>query len=344
MLKASNQEQNLKFLKANQMKKLITGIFITCLFISCMDNTVVLPRSVGSFNKVTVVASGSIWLGEPGKEIRTSFGELMVGLPQPERTLSVGQVAPNGFTSMMRSNRNILVLEESDKESYNKTYNKYASPQTIVYISAKDKEGLVNVLKKNMKDIIQTFKDSDIRLLQEVFYNKRIDDSKYLTLQNLNISLTIPEEFKTVDDTGEFLWLRHHLTSGIARGAGNSNILVYSLPLNETTMSPDNIVSMRDAIGEKYIPGSKDGMYMITEAAYTPFTIDTEILGNKAFETRGKWEVKNDFMAGPFLNYAILDKKNNRLLVVEGFTYAPSVNKREFIFELEAIAKSLKIN
>ena len=49
-------------------------------------------------------------------------------------------------------------------------------------------------------------------------------------------------------------------------------------------------------------------------------------------------------MAGPFLNYAILDKKNNRLLVVEGFTYAPSVNKREFIFELEAIAKSLKIN
>ena len=195
-----------------------------------------------------------------------------------------------------------------------------------------------------MKDIIQTFKDSDIKLLQEVFYNKRIDDSKYITLQNLNISLTIPEEFKTVDDTGEFLWLRHHLTSGIARGAGNSNILVYSLPLNDTTMSPDNIVSMRDAIGEKYIPGSKDGMYMITEAAYTPFTIDTEILGNKAFETRGKWEVKNDFMAGPFLNYAILDKKNNRLLVVEGFTYAPSVNKREFIFELEAIAKSLKIN
>jgi hypothetical protein len=109
-------------------------------------------------------------------------------------------------------------------------------------------------------------------------------------------------------------------------------------------MSSNNIISMRDQIGEKYIPGSKQGMYMITEAAYTPRTIKTEILGNDAFETRGKWEVKNDFMAGPFLNYAIIDKKNNRLLVVEGFTYAPSVNKREFLFELEAIAKSLKIN
>ena len=106
----------------------------------------------------------------------------------------------------------------------------------------------------------------------------------------------------------------------------------------------NHIISMRDTIGKKHIPGSKEGMYMITEAAYTPSTISTKILGKNAYETRGKWEVKNDFMAGPFLNYAIIDEKNNRLLVVEGFTYAPSVNKREFLFELEAIAKSLVIN
>lgn len=48
-------------------------------------------------------------------------------------------------------------------------------------------------------------------------------------------------------------------------------------------------------------------------------------------------------MAGPFLNYTILDEANNRLIIVEGFTYAPSIKKRAFVFELEAIAKSLKI-
>ena len=130
------------------MKKIITILFITSLFVSCLDNTVVLPRSVGAFNKVTVVATGSLWAGDAGDEIRKSFGELIVGLPQPERTLSVGHVAPNGFTSMMRSNRNILVVELSDKESYTKTYNKYSSPQTIMYVSAKDKEGLLQILKK----------------------------------------------------------------------------------------------------------------------------------------------------------------------------------------------------
>ncbi|MFY0631886.1 MAG: DUF4837 family protein [Flavobacteriaceae bacterium] len=326
------------------MKKIIGSLFIVVFLLSCMDSKVILPRSVGTFNKVLVVANGAIWNGEVGDEMRKSFGELMVGLPQPERTLSVGQVAPNGFNSMMKHDRNILIVEVNEKETISKTYNKYASPQTIVYVSAKDKEGLAAMLKKHSKDIIKTFKDSDIRVLQTVFKNKRVDDSKYKTLQNLNVSLTIPEEFRTVDDTGDFLWLRQHLRSGIARGAGNNNILVYSLPLNDNINVADSIVSMRNAIGEKYIPGSKEGMYMITEAAYTPFTVDTEILGNKAYETRGKWEVKNDFMAGPFLNYAIVDKKNDRLLVIEGFTYAPSVNKREFIFELEAIAKSVQIN
>jgi len=326
------------------MKKAILSIFIITLFVSCGDGKVILPRSNGTFNKVIVVTKASLWETEVGKEIRATFGKLIVGLPQPERTLSIGQVAPNGFNSMIKSNRNILVVEISDKESFTKNYNKYASPQTVVYLAAKDEQALKEMVEKHHKEIIDTFRESDLKLLQDVFAKKRVDDSKYKTLQNLNVSLTIPKEFRTVDDTGDFLWLRQHLTSGIARGTGSNNILVYALPLESEEKKVDDIIAMRNAIGEKYIPGSKEGMYMITEAARTPETKETELKGLKTYETRGTWEVKNDFMAGPFLNYTMVDKKNNRLLVVEGFTYAPSVNKREFVFELEAIAKSIVMN
>jgi len=48
-------------------------------------------------------------------------------------------------------------------------------------------------------------------------------------------------------------------------------------------------------------------------------------------------------MAGPFLNYTVIDKANNRLIVVEGFVFAPAVNKRNYMFELEAILKTLHI-
>jgi len=326
------------------MKKILYTVLMILLITSCVGNDkVILQTAVGKINKVMVVTKSSNWLGNIGKEVRNTFGELIVGLPQPEAKMSVSQVAPNGFSSMMKAGRNILILEESDKENFSIKFNVYAQPQTIIYISAKDENGLIKQFKKHKTTILNTYREADLKLIQSVFYKDKLDDSKYKTLQNLGISLTIHDKFRTVDDTGDFLWLRQHLTSGIAK-TGSNNILVYAIPLKEESKVADNIVPVRDSIGKKYIPGSDpETMHMITEEAYTPFTFDAEVAGRKAYETRGKWEVKNDFMAGPFLNYTIFDKKNNRLIVFEGFTYAPSVNKREFIFELEAIAKSMVI-
>ena len=51
---------------------------------------------------------------------------------------------------------------------------------------------------------------------------------------------------------------------------------------------------------------------MITEEAYTPFFFKTIIDNKPTFETKGTWDVKDAFMAGPFINYAIEDKINNR--------------------------------
>jgi hypothetical protein len=52
--------------------------------------------------------------------------------------------------------------------------------------------------------------------------------------------------------------------------------------------------------------------------------------------------MKNDFMSGPFINYAIIDKKNKRIIVLEGFCYAPSKEKRDLMFEAESIIKSIQ--
>ncbi len=329
------------------MKKGLIIISVVLFLTSCKDakDTFVLSSPIGKVNKVLVVTTGEHWKGIVGNELRDFLGELLVGLPQAETTFSVSQVAPKGFGTIMNKNRNILFVQIATEESFTIKKNMYAAPQTIISITAKDEAGLIAQLKKHAKEVIKTFKDGDIKTLQNVFNKRRVDISKYKTLKKLGLSLIIPREFRTVDDTGGFLWLRQYLRSGIARGDGRNNILVYSVPLTEEfdLDARNNILINRNIIGKKYIPGSKEGMYMITEAAYTPQTKSAIVANKKAFETRGKWEVKGDFMAGPFLNYTIVDKENNRLIVVEGFTYAPSVNKREFIFELEAIAKSLKI-
>ena len=48
-------------------------------------------------------------------------------------------------------------------------------------------------------------------------------------------------------------------------------------------------------------------------------------------------------MGGPFLNYAVLDEKNDRYVILEGFAFAPSATKRENMLELEAILRSADI-
>ncbi|WP_397445069.1 DUF4837 family protein [Polaribacter sp. R77954] len=325
------------------MRKIFSILTLTILLTSCVGNDkMILRESIGKINKVMVVAKISDWTGDVGKEIRNSFGELQVGLPQSEPILSVSQVAPNGFSSMMKSSRNILMISEGETENFSVKKNVYARPQTIVYVQAKDDASIIKILQDRKNEIRRIFLDADIEFTQNIFKKEKLDENQFKTIQNLGLSLIIPDKFRTVDDTGDFLWLRNHLTSGIAK-SGSNNILVYSVPLADKTMVADSIVAIRNSIGKKYIPGSKEGMYMITEKAYTPFTFDAKIDGKKAYETRGKWEVKDDFMAGPFLNYTVIDEKNNRLIVFEGFTYAPSVNKRAFLFELEAIAKSMKI-
>ena len=42
-----------------------------------------------------------------------------------------------------------------------------------------------------------------------------------------------------------------------------------------------------------------------------------------------------------FLTYIINDPQRNRKLVLEAFTFAPATNKRDYMFELEAILKTL---
>jgi hypothetical protein len=53
---------------------------------------------------------------------------------------------------------------------------------------------------------------------------------------------------------------------------------------------------------------------MITEEAYSPYFFKIKLDGKLTYEMKGTWELRNDFMSGPFINYAILDEENDRVL------------------------------
>jgi len=321
------------------MRTLLTISILFLSLFSCnkKDKSIVLAKSTTSINHLTIVINNDLWKGEVGDSLREIIAAPVLGLPQEENQFSVTQVPPKTFGRIFKTSRNLLFIGVENKGGYAVRKNIYASPQIAMTIIGKDQTSLTEQINAHKEEIISVFKDGDLKLSQRRLRKNHWNIDSVKTLHNLGVKLTIPEKYALVDDTGDFLWFRQTISKG------SMNIIAYSLPLVENDSIVNNIVAARDTIGKKHIPGSSEGMYMITEAAYTPFTKQTELSGKLSYETRGKWEVKNDFMAGPFLNYTVVDKTNNRLLVVEGFTYAPSIKKRDFMFELEAILKTLKI-
>jgi hypothetical protein len=324
------------------MKKFSIIIVIAILFFSCEtgDSKIVLKGANGRINHLLVVMKNSEWQGELGDELRKIIAEPVLGLPQPEAQFEVSQVPPDSFGSMFRATRSVLSIGIGEENSFNVATNVYAAPQKIITIIGKSNEDIINELKKNSKKIVSIFKEADLKAVQQKILKKYWDPSQIKTFTKQGYFLKIPKSYTKVEDTGDFVWYRYHLN-----GDNSMEFMSYTVPItSEDDENGNNIVAIRDAFGKKNIPGQIEDSYMITEEAYSPHIFEVELDGKKAFETRGKWEVKNVFMAGPFLSYTVIDKPNNRLVVVEGLTYAPSINKRNYMFELEAILKTLKIN
>ncbi|GAB1308293.1 hypothetical protein KH5_09760 [Urechidicola sp. KH5] len=323
------------------MRKITLLLAAVFLVVACgkKSDRPTLVASNGMMNQILLVMNVDMYMGAPGKAMKEVANEPVFGLPQDEPHFNLTQIPLNAFKNTFLSQRNVLITKVQDSAYIEVKRNIYAEPQTIITIASPSEDKLVGDIIKYKQEILQTFKKDDLRALQYKLASKSYPKNSFKTLDNIGIEMQIPRKYRLVDDAGDFLWLRQHLKNG-----QSMNLIAYELPIRtEADLEGANINSARDSIGAIHIPGSLEDSHYITEVAYTPKTVLTSLAGKKAYETRGKWEVKNDFMAGPLLNYTVVDRANNRLIVVEGFTYAPGADKRDYMFEIEATLKTLKV-
>lgn len=326
------------------MKKLYALILVLAIFTSCEDRKKseraeqYLPESYGKVNLLTVVVDDDLWNGAVGDSIRSIYAAPTDGLPMEEPLFSLKHINPQVFDGLLTKCRSVIFVKSSDKKQFKIKENIYARPQKIVYVTGTEDE-IISQLKANAKESIITLKLNELRSKQKFIEGSL---SKDTTLEEtLGISLNIPSAYKMVKKEKNFVWFEREVPKG------TMNIIAYTLPFGSIPKSDttiDAIIAMRDSIGKEYVPGrDPKRMHMITEKAYAPFLYDAIVDNKPAFETKGMWEMKNFHMAGPFINYIVEDKQHDRLVVIEGLTFAPSEDKRDFMFEIEAILKSLKI-
>lgn len=323
------------------MKKFVVVFLVAISLFSCKESEAekkaLLSESNGNINSVSFFIDEALWNGEIGDTIRKKFAAPVDGLPQEEPLFSLNQYPTKIFEGFARKSRNIVYLAKGQKASFSAKTDEYAKPQKVFFITGKNNEEILQVLEEKTPEIIQSIKASEITEKQRRLKKALISDQK--VRDKFGIALEIGANYKYDMVKDDFLWIRKEFTSGY------NSILVYQVPIN--TIENDsavigNIIKMRDSIGKQNIHGVLPNTWMITEEAYAPYLFETKIKGRNTYLTKGTWELKNDFMAGPFVNYAIKDEKNNRYLILEGFTYNPSKSKRDLVFELEAIIQSVK--
>ncbi|WP_130734856.1 DUF4837 family protein [Flavobacterium sp. J27] len=323
------------------MKRIVITFLSLLLLISCKeseaDKKAVLTESNGKINNVSIIIDENLWNGEIGDSLRKKFAAPVDGLPNEEPMFNLNQYPTKIFEGFVRNSRNVIVVEKSNQSGFSSKKDEFAKPQQVFYIVGKNKDEILATLEKKANEIIQSIKEGEIIENQVRLKKAAIKDQK--VRDKFGVALTIGHGYKYDMVENNFLWIRKEFSTGY------NSILVYEMPINVIENDSNvvrNIVKMRDSIGKQFIHGTLDNTWMATEEDYAPNFFNISIAGRKTYETKGGWYLKNDFMAGPFINYAIKDVKNNRFLVLEGFTYNPSKSKRDLVFELEAIIKSVK--
>ena len=113
------------------------------------------------------------------------------------------------------------------------------------------------------------------------------------------------------------------------------SIMMYSYPYEgPETFNKKYILHKRDSVLRINMPGSEPDMYMQTDTAFTD--VKPIVVHHKyAMEARGLWYMKHDGMGGPFVSHSRVDTENNRVVVVEGFVFAPEKMKRGLMRRME---------
>jgi hypothetical protein len=316
------------------MKKIIFISFF--IFISCESRKPIayVPESSGKLNSVTVVMSEKHWKASLGDKVRELMLKPYEGLPVDEPQYDLIYLSPEVFSGFTRQNRNILWFQNDSIKGFRITNNQFAKPQVLINIDFKETDLQKFYFQKNI-DLIKNIFNQNEKKEKLRRINKSL--SKENNFQNkFRFSIKYPTAYKTVKDTTNFIWLQKQITKG------HMNIISYSIPYNSLKNFESNkIIKIRDSIGKIFIPGRLKGSYMITEKAYLPYFYKTKIHDKFSYITKGTWEVENDFMAGPFVNYMIRDSSNFRWIFIEGFTFAPSYKKRDYMFELNTIINTI---
>lgn len=326
--------------------KFILPIIVLTLLFGCNkpeesreDHT---PKSSGKPGSVLVVVDSTKFNDNIGTSVKKTLSQVFKGLPQPEPLFEITNIHPTAFKNIFRKHRNILKVEVgSDYQETQLVIKKdvYARPQLVVHAQAPDDSAMVHLFREKRDRILNEFLDAERSRYLKTYRGMKNDRVMERVREKFGVKIVIPKGYSLDVDTSDFVWIANE---GRDYSKG---ILIYQKPYkDETDLTRNNLIELKDRYTKKFVPGPSPNSYMMTEPEIDPFVEKETVNGNEVVIMRGLWRVKNDFMGGPFITFSLPDKDKSKVITVEGFIYAPKLDKRNHVRQLEAILYSLDLN
>ena len=325
------------------MKQIIIFLFAVLLSVlSSCDSTPTVTRASGAAYEVVVVMDKVIWESQVGNMVKEELTAPVPYLPEAEPSMRYTYARPDQFERFLKYVRNVLIVNV-DKTQYTKvsllnSSDNWANNQTVLYLNAPEVDMLVEYLTENKGELVNHYTKEEMKRASEFLnesYSKLVMDS---VKAKFGITLNAPADITRFKSGKDCLWFSNDAV------VGRMDMLVYSFPfVDKNTFTLEYLVAKRDSVVKSMIPGSFEGSYMSTEKRVVDYFSST-LNGKYCGILRGLWRMEGgDMMGGPFVSYARIDEKNQRVIVTEGFVFEPRKEKKNYIRRLEAALQTTRL-
>lgn len=328
----------------------ISIFFILVIFIhSCSSSSnssnALVSFASGRPGDLLLVMENEDYQSPAGLAIAEVLQASMPSMPQDEPIMTLSFVNPKNLNGNLRTTRNILIANIDSTRftttSMKYSYDEWVRGQLLMEINSVSKDSLAYFVKKNAEMITNIIIKHEFWISGD-YLAKKYSSEAYNKVDSLfSYYINTSETIKKHKIGENFLWMSNDAVRK------RMDLAVYTYPYNsEKDLNYDRVISVRDSVFKKNIQGTDASSYPSTEKIFglmhrNVFMSDS----TKRTEVRGLWKMEGpDMMGGPFVLHAMLDKRVNKVIVVDAFVYHPNENKRDLIRLMEASLYSFRTN
>lgn len=304
------------------------------------NTSLLAPTSSGNpYEVMVVVDDEAMWEGYVGRALEEVLTRPMPMLPQEEPMFHVSHITSNHYDRITKLFRNIVIVKINPHFSEPRLKlerDLYSSPQIIMTVEGPTANEISTFVTEQTKTIINCFVVEELNRQAEIMEERHNIKFDREVEKMFGCHLYIPTDLKKMKIGDHFIWASDDGLSSI------QNIVIYSYPyVSEKVFTTSAFCALRDKFMTQ-IPGEHEGSVMRTNRDYVE-TENIAVRGHYVQESRGLWEMSKDAMGGPFISHSQVDTVNNRVIVVEGFVYAPDKMKRSMLRRLQSALYTLEL-